>query len=540
MSSNETQAAQASFLPIDELARQIVEVAEGFPGVAGARLWQTADGEPTVWQQRGQMPPADKVMVRQMSPDRVPAGAEGSRWVCALRRTNNDILGILEVCGAEILSANAQCSLEKLAGIAAIALGHAGDRQAVQQLSSILEATKLLNSTLDLADLVGIILQLSTRLCGADRGTVFLLDRRRDEIWSLKGLGLEKHEIRLPIQRGIAGWVARHGEAVRTDDAPADPRFDPAVDRDLAYHTRELLALPIRNKDGEIVGVLELLNSKTGSFSASDENSLTHLSVYAAVALENARLHRELLVKQRMESDLVLARNVQRGLLPEQPPELEGFEIGVAYTPSLMLGGDYYDFMRLNPESLLAVIADVEGKGVAAALMMANLHASLHVLAAHVHALERIVKSVNDMISDPRSRERKLMSLFVAVIEPRHRVLHYINAGHVPPAVIRPNEEIVELNEGGMVVGAFPDATYQRGRIQLGPGDIVVAYTDGITEAMNVHGEQYGLNRLVNLVRAERTAPAAQIAETVLSAVDRFSRDGADEDDRVMLILKVS
>lgn len=529
---------QASLVQMCELARQVVEVAQAFPGVSGARLWQTADGELTAWQQSGEIPLANKSIGEKVSAGHATAGAEErSRWLCPLSR-NDEILGILEVCGSGTLSVDLLSSIEKFARIAAMALGQVAEQQAVQDLSSILEATKLLNSTLDLRELVNIILQLSSRLCGADRGTVFLLDRERNEIWSLKGLGLEEREIRLPIERGIAGWVARHGDPVRIEDASADPRFDPAVDRALGYHTRELLALSIRNKNGEIIGVLELLNKKTGSFTAGDENSLNHLSVHVAVALENAQLHRELLATQRIESDLALARSVQHGLLPEKPPELEGFEIAVAYVPSLMVGGDYYDFMRLKPESLLAVIADVEGKGVASALMMANLHASLHTLATHVHALEHIVESINEMIFSD-TRVQKLLSMFVAVIDERNRVLHYINAGHVPPVVISSGGEVVRLDEGGIVLGAVANAAYQRGRLQLRPGDVFAAYTDGITEAMDVQGEQYGFQRLVNLVRSARTSPAKQIVETVLSEVDRFSTDSPDEDDRVMLILKV-
>jgi adenylate cyclase len=171
-------------------------------------------------------------------------------------------------------------------------------------------------------------------LSGADRGTVFILDRKREEIWSLVGLGLEEHEIRVSVERGIVGWVARHGYPVRLEDAYADPRFDPTVDCVLGYRTHSLLALPIRNKSGEIIGVLELLNKTEGSFSAGDQEFLSYLSDHVALALDNAQLHRELLAKKRIESDLMLAHSVQRGLLPEHPPELEGFDISVAYTPS--------------------------------------------------------------------------------------------------------------------------------------------------------------------------------------------------------------
>jgi phosphoserine phosphatase RsbU/P len=200
-----------------------------------------------------------------------------------------------------------------------------------------------------------------------------------------------------------------------------------------------------------------------------------------------------------------------------------------------MVGGDYYDFMRIKPGSWLAVIADVEGKGVASALMMASLQASLRALAPHVHALESIVQSVNDMVLS-HTRARKLLSMFVAVIDERTRALHYINAGHVPPVLIRQDGEAARLEEGGILLGVFRDAAYKRGRVELSPGDILAAYTDGITEAADVHGEQFGLERTVDLVRSHRAAPAEEIVKTVLSEVDRLSVPNGD--DRVMLVLK--
>jgi phosphoserine phosphatase RsbU/P len=533
-------AARRSPIQFDfgHLGKQLVDVTQELPHVAGVRLWRMLGGEPTVLHQSGKLLFLDKAVVEKISQGHSPGPVETSQWIYPLT-ANAEVVGVLEVSSEELLSDRARSLLEKVVQIAEAGLSLAHEQHALLELSAILEATKLLNSTLDLSQLIRIILKLSTRLCGADRGTVFLVDYKRNEIWSLEGLGLEEQEIRLPIDRGIAGWVACHGHPVRVEDARADSRFDPQVDRDLGYHTRGLLALPVRNKGGEIVGVVELLNKETGSFTIADEHSLSHLSDHVAVALENARLHRESLAKQRMEGDLALARGVQRGLLPERPPTLENFEIGVAYTPSLMVGGDYYDFLRLKPDSLMAVIADVEGKGVASALMMANLRAALHTLVAHVHALEHLAESVNNMIFSD-SRAHKLLSMFVAVIEDRQRVLHYINAGHLPPIVIRQDGKVEHLREGGMVMGALHGVPFKRGRIRLDPGDLVAAYTDGITEATDVHGEEYGLERLLDLLRAERAAPASQIVETVLSSVDLYSRGGTHEDDRVILILKVS
>lgn len=521
---------------LGELSKQVVEVAAALAGGAYVRIWQTIGGESTIWQESGKLPLAEKLTTeKDFSGQDAEAG--GSRWVCSLRR-NSEVLGVLEVCGTASLSDKALDALETFARIAEAALSRADQQRAVQKLSAILEATKLLNSTLNLSELINIILQLAARLSGADRGTVFLWDRKHNEIWSLVGLGLEEHEIRVSVERGIAGWVARHGDPVRLEDAYADPRFDPTVDCALGYHTRSLLALPIRNKNDEIIGVLELLNKTEGSFSAADQEFLSYLSDHVALALDNAQLHRESLAKQRMESDLMLAHSVQQGLLPEHPPELEGFEISVAYTPSQMVGGDYYDFMPLSPQEMLTVIADAEGKGVASALMMASVRATLHTLAGHVHALEKIVKSMSEMmVSDTRTM--KLLSIFVGVLDHRHRGFHYINAGHVPPIVVRQDGVVVELSEGGIVMGAVSNATYTRGYLQLKQGDILVGYTDGITEAMDIDGNQYARERLMDAVRSKRNASAKHIVETVLAEVDSFSQGGPHNDDRVIVVLKV-
>jgi phosphoserine phosphatase RsbU/P len=529
----ETIVAKTDF---GEFSKRVVEVTAALAPGAYVRLSQTSGGESTLCQESRKLPRTVKPRTRKSSSG---GGSEAkkSQWAFTFR-DNGDVLGLLEVFGIAPLSPKVRDSLEKFARIAEAALNRAGQQRAVRELSAILEATKLLNSTLDLSELINIVLHLAARLSGADRGTVFLLDRKRNEVWSLVGLGLEEHEIRFSVERGIVGWVARHGRPVRLEDAYADSRFDPTVDGTLGYHTRLLLALPIRNKRDEIVGVLELLNKTDGPFSAVDQQLLSYLSDHVALALDNAQLHRELLAKQRMESDLALANSVQRGLLPEHPPELEGFDIGVAYTPSLMVGGDYYDFMPLNPQKMLTVIADAEGKGVASALMMASVRATLHTLAGHVRALEKIIKSMSEMmLSDTRTM--KLLSMFVGVLDHRRRGLQYINAGHVPPVVIRQDGAVVELTEGGMVMGVSSSAFYTRGDVQFEQGDIFVGYTDGITEAMDVNGDQYGRQRLVDAVRLERKAPATQIVEAVLTDVDSFSQGGLHSDDRVILILKV-
>jgi serine phosphatase RsbU (regulator of sigma subunit) len=419
-------------------------------------------------------------------------------------------------------------------------------RGAMKELSSIVEATKKLNSTLDLGELISIILQIATRQTGAERGTVFLVDRERNEIWSLVGLGLEQQVIRLPAERGIAGWVAREGSAVCLEDAYGDPRFEPDIDRKLGFRTRQLLCLPIRNEAGDIIGVLQLLNKAEG-FSGEDEAFLDALSAHVALALEKAQLHRERVEKEKMERDLALAREIQSGFLPEAPPAFPGINIAVSHRASQMVGGDYYDFLPVNvdgKDALLLVVADVEGKGAASALVMANVQATLHALADHIETLEKLPATINQKIlagarsSMAQGRVTKYLSMFLALVESGGRSCLYVNAGHVPPAVIRADGNVEWLNTGGMIVGILPDVEFECGTVAFAPGDTLVACTDGITEAMDATGAEFSRHRLAELVSPLRNLSPEVILRAVLDEVDRHSRGGIYEDDRILMVMK--
>src|ERR1700678_4006535 len=520
-----------------ELAAQMVRVLAAPGRLDGARLWRVVNGTPTIWQESGALPAADLAGIEKILKGKAP-GKNGKSRTWLLGR-QGDPVGVLEASLKEPLDEKTRIWLDLFRRYAEVALESSERRNAVIELSTIVEATKRLNSTLDLAELLNIILQLTTRHTGAERGTVFLVDRERNEIWSLVGLGLDQHEIRLPINKGIAGWVAEHGEVVNLADAYTDPRFESEVYLRLGFRTKSLLCLPILSKADETIGVLQLLNKKTGPFTTADENLLRAISDHVALALENAQLHRDLLHKQRMERDLALARSIQLGLLPERPPQLAGFDIAVSHRPSLEVGGDYYDFIPLAPDTILMVVADVEGKGVGSAMVMANLQATLHALLAHLHSLERLVESLNDMmLADTRGQ--KFMTMFVGLLDQPRRTLHYVNAGHVQPAVVRVNGDVEYLTEGGMVVGLFSGVRYERGHVKLHPGDVVVFCTDGITEANNSSEEEFGTQALGDLGRRARTLPAQEIVQAVMTSVDAFSRGGTHEDDRVILIIKVT
>jgi len=414
-------------------------------------------------------------------------------------------------------------------------------KRQITQLSLLFEATRLLNSTLDLAELLELILKIARQEVKADRGSVFLVDNKHQQLWTIVASGLDNQEIRIPFGAGVAGRVAQTGEIINVEDAYTLPYFEKSFDQKFGYKTKSLLSLPIKHHSGQIVGVLQLLNKHDGPmFHSEDLDFLVKLSGHMAMALDNAQLHRDQLIKQRLEKELALARNIQKSLLPDRPPVVPGYEIAVLNEPCFEVGGDYYDFLALGPHTLLLVIADVEGKGVSSALVMSNLQATLRALVMHLHSLEVLATSLNEMIFNDTKSE-KYLSCFLGLVDTRRGGIHYINAGHVPPILIRANGKAVQdLEEGGTVVGLFPNADYTRGATELKPGDVLMLCTDGILEACNKKEEEFGRERLVECIQRNQKKTAQGIVDAVLADVDTFSAGSKYTDDKVLMIMKVA
>jgi phosphoserine phosphatase RsbU/P len=456
---------------------------------------------------------------------------------------DSKVKGVLLVACAKTPPGKRLVVFQLHAWFASVALRDAelrsSEQQTLSKLQFLMEATKALASTLDLGELLGRILEVAKAQADAERGTLFLVDEKSEEIWSLIAHGMEKREIRLPLGRGIAGYVAQSGEILNIPDAYADPRFNRDVDAQTGYRTRNILCLPIRNKSGKIIAALQLLNKRSGGFTSEDVDFLLTLSDHMALALENAQLHRALLEKERLEREMALARDIQRSLLPEGAPLVPGFDIAVTNEPCYEVGGDYYDFLTLGPDSLLVVVADVEGKGISSAMIMSNLQATLRALALNLHSLSSFAESLNHMML-AGTRGGKYFTMFLGLIDVQRQALDYINCGHVPPVIVRIEGEDVNLTEGGMVVGLIDNVRYQQGQVKFQTGDVLVLCTDGITESMDEQQEEYGTERLVNCVRGAMTQNAAEIVTTVNADVARFSVRGTHLDDKVLIAVKVT
>jgi serine phosphatase RsbU (regulator of sigma subunit) len=298
------------------------------------------------------------------------------------------------------------------------------------------------------------------------------------------------------------------------------------------------LLVPLTNR-GDLEGFIALSNKISGyNYNYEDITTLNILSNQLVVALSNARLYKASLEKQRMEEELSMARQIQMDLLPKTLPHGDDFEFAAYSEPSRYVGGDFYDFLETRRDTTGIVIADVSGKGMPAALMVSQIQAMFRSEARNTDSLVKILQNVNFLMATTTSSE-KFVTVFYAEFDTVGKILHYSNAGHNYPIVIHKNGAHQFLIEGGLLMGAFSDARYKEDSIHLLPGDLVFFYTDGINEAHGKDGEQYGEDRLLELITDIRDLPAEEITKKVVEDVQNFAVADMPQDDMTVVALKL-
>jgi len=246
--------------------------------------------------------------------------------------------------------------------------------------------------------------------------------------------------------------------------------------------------------------------------------------------------------RAKLEAEMISARQIQEILLPARLPNLAGLEIAARYEACLHVSGDYYDFLQPDPSRLLFVIADVQGHGISSGLIMSSLQATLRNIlhVSHGQSPSTMVSALNDALIESTKGER-LVTLFLSILELSTRELRYVNAGHVPPLLVRRGGIVLRrLEEGGTLLGAFPGTYYEQGLVKLQEGDVLVAETDGITEASSKVGEEYSLERVAEAVRSNLLKPASEIVDGIFRHVAEFEHDGDHEDDKIVVVIKVA
>ena len=410
----------------------------------------------------------------------------------------------------------------------------------LHRYEQLIEAAKIVNSTLDLNKLLNIIAETALKNVGADRGTLYLVDTARQELWSKVINDPALDEIRLPLGKGIAGYVAVTGDVVNIADAYADPRFNPEYDKKTGYLTKTILCMPLRNKDGKIIGVFQLLNKLRAKFDLDDISFIDALSVHAAIAVENARLYSQEREKIALEREFIAAREVQMSLIPKRLPKLPKFSFAACTIPAMEVGGDYYDFIRLDDNRYEIVIADVVGKGLPAALLAAVGKGIFYSQAMNTHSPSLHLKGSNSILRNHVPRKLFITSLIAIVDSPSMRVT-LSNAGHCFPLLYRAATSMAEqLCIRGTALNFTDEIVCNDYSILLQAGDSVILYSDGVTEARNVCGDWFGVERLqATITRAAHEAPES-LLRTVVNEIEVFSNDVQQSDDITILIMKAT
>jgi sigma-B regulation protein RsbU (phosphoserine phosphatase) len=291
---------------------------------------------------------------------------------------------------------------------------------------------------------------------------------------------------------------------------------------------------------GEVRGVI-LLGERLrgGTYSEQDLEFLYALGNLATISIENARLFNDALEKQRMEDELNIAREIQQGLLPERLPRIEGFEIAAANVSSKQVGGDYYDVVQKSSNEFLFAIGDVSGKGAPAALLMANVQAVLRSLGPLTNDLADTTGRMNNLICESVRGSSKFITFFWGNLNTESREFAYVNAGHNPPMIVREGEPVVRLKEGGMLLGVLPTTSpYSAGTVTLRHGDLLVLYTDGVSEAMNKDGVEFSEERLEELVVQYCRSSSEKLLALIQQEIRAHTQDTPQSDDITLLILR--
>jgi sigma-B regulation protein RsbU (phosphoserine phosphatase) len=414
----------------------------------------------------------------------------------------------------------------------------------IDKLRKLLDITKTISRSLNLQEVLNLVMDTLDELIPYDAAGIFLLHCKDKSLLkegeepcefqaeSVRGYDIDElKNVHLKVGEGFIGHVAMNSEPIISPDVRIDPIYVNA-----RVETRSEMVAPIISND-EVIGVFDLESDQLNAYASDDLEVLMMLASQVAIIIEKVMLHEQLIEKKRLEGQLEVARQVQLELLPPSDPKLPGYDISAYNYPTEEVSGDYYDWVPIYEDQIGLVIADVSGKGVPAALLMAFLRASLRA-ATHIgYAPQISMAKVNYLLWESIERNQ-FVTAFYGILDTENRTLAYSNAGHNPPLLLEVNGNVRFIERGGLPLGMFRDTRYHQYYLSFRPGEVLVLYTDGVTEATNPAGEEFGRERLAEAVKAASALSARELISSVQNKVLQWTDGKGAEDDITFFVIK--
>lgn len=413
----------------------------------------------------------------------------------------------------------------------------------VNALSSLMEVSIIISSTLDLDELMELVMEKAQMVMKAEASAVMIIDEVKNVLIcpvALGEAGEKLKKIELPIDKGIAGWVAMNGEPLIIPDAYQDPRFNPKVDAETGFRTKSILAAPLKVQD-KIIGVAEAINRIDGkAFNEEDLDLFSTFCRQVALAIQNAQIHRLEIEKQKMAQQLEAAKFIQQSFMPAAFPEnpQRKFEVAARSMAATEVGGDFYDYLEFENNRVGFTLGDVSGKGIPAALFMARMVSDFR-LFAQIHDTPLKVMSVLNNAIVERSQRGMFVTSLYGILDTESGKFTFSNAGHLPLIHVSGEDSTVTLLHGGkgIPLGIAGNYQFEEVSIVLKKGDAVVLISDGVIEAKNSDGEEYALTRTQQALSTPKNT-AQEIFDMLFLDIQTFSGGAVQHDDLTIMVIK--
>ena len=411
-------------------------------------------------------------------------------------------------------------------------------RNALAELSVLNDIATTINSTQPVEKIVDLIVKKCVKHLNVEQGAIMLLDEK-DKEKPLYTMIREQHSslnlLPYRLDAYLNGAVLKNQTPLLVNNLKRDKKFKDLIDADTPINS--FLSVPLRVKN-KMLGVLTVFNKISNEgFTLNDQRLLSIIATQSSQIIENARLLQEEQRYKLLQEEMRLARETQLNLLPKELPNIQNYQIAAKFIPAKEVGGDYYDVIKIDNENFAICLGDVSGKGLPAAMLMSNLQATLRSQTIIQKTCKSIIANSNNLLFYSTEPTR-FATLFYGILNLNSNEITYCNAGHNYPFYISKEGNISELKIGGTMIGSFLEVPYDEEKILIDSGDMIVIYSDGITEAMNNNEDQYEEDKLKEIIIRNIETPPSELVEIIFNDVARFVDKAPQSDDISLMIIK--